>query len=114
MHVDVTTRGPVGRKLARDAAERMTRLERLTHAPLQRGRIVLERERNPRIARGARAVGELYFAGRPVRVHVVASRMDAAVDALTHQLEAQLRRRVDRIIAGKRTPARRARRAGGR
>jgi ribosomal subunit interface protein len=98
MNVMVTVRGEVPNGVVRRANERINSLERYTHGPLTNARVVLTQERNPRIERGARAEGEILFAGRPLRARAQAKSMRAAVDELSDQLADQLRTYIDRLV----------------
>jgi hypothetical protein len=66
---------------------------------------VLTQEANPRIELPARAEARLLLAGKPIRARVAAPAMGAAVDLLAARLRDQLRRYIDRRIAGHRAPA---------
>ncbi len=98
MNVDVTVRGPVSRRAARSAAEKVASLEHLVKGPVMSARIVLTQERNPRIEHQARAEGVIVLAGRPLRGRVTATSMPAAVDAIVDRLGDQLRRHVDQLV----------------
>ena len=104
MHVDVALRGAVPRELAHEAAERISQLEHVTNGPLLHARVVLTQEANRRIELPARAEGELSLAGHPIRARVAAPAMRAAIDALAERLQAQLRRRIDRLVTSHHQP----------
>jgi ribosome-associated translation inhibitor RaiA len=105
MHVDVTVRGPVPQALADRARAGVAALERFVKGPTMAAHVVLTQEHNPRIARPARAEGEVIVAGRPIRARVAAPAMSAAVDDLVERLAEQLRRHVDRLVTRQRMPA---------
>ena len=98
MNVEVTARGAVS-EAAKDAARiKVGRLDRFVKGPILGARVVLVQKRNPRIELPARAEGEINLAGRPIRAHVDAPGMEAAVDELAEHLQRQLRRAVERTI----------------
>jgi ribosome-associated translation inhibitor RaiA len=105
LHVDVTVRGWVPRRMIREATERIARLQQVTDGPILHARVVLSQERNPRLELPARAEGELIFAGRPIRAHAAAPTMRAAVDELAERLQSQLRHHLERLITRKRRAA---------
>ena len=105
MHVDVALRGAVPRELAEEAAARISQLEHVTTGPLLHARVVLTQEANRRIELPARAEGELSLAGHEIRARVAAPAMRAAIDALAERLQAQLRRRIDRLVTRHHHPA---------
>jgi ribosome-associated translation inhibitor RaiA len=105
MYVDVTARGPVPESLMDAAREKVEALDGFVSGSLMSGRVVLTQERNPRLARPARAEGEVILAGQPIRARAEAAAMRAAIDELGDQLREQLRRHVDRMITrGHRSP----------
>ncbi len=103
--VDVTARGDVREEAIKAARLKVGRLGHYVKGPVLAARVVLVQEANPRIERGARAEGEINLAGRPVRAHVAAPTMEAAVDELAEQLQRQLRHAVERMITRQRVPA---------
>ena len=104
MHVDVALRGAVPRELAHEAAERISQLEHVTTGPLLHARVVLTQEANRSIELPARAEAELSLAGHPIRARVAAPGMRAAIDALAERMQAQLRRRIDRLVTRRHHP----------
>jgi ribosomal subunit interface protein len=105
MNIEVTTRGSVAPEMAELARERMTELESAVRRPIVGARVVLQEEENPRIARSARAEGELRLAGQPIRGRVEAENMSQAVNELAERLRQQLRRHADRLVTRRRVPA---------
>jgi ribosome-associated translation inhibitor RaiA len=105
MNVDVTTRGPVAPEMAELARERVAELESAVQRPIAGARVVLQEEENPRIARSARAEGELRLDGHAIRGRVEAESMAQAVGDLAERLRRQLRRHVDRLVTRRRVPA---------
>jgi ribosomal subunit interface protein len=106
MRVEVTVRGEVSWAAKQAARDKIARLENSVDLPVLGARVVLTQERNPRIARPARAEGELNLNGNVVRGHVAAETMVASVDSLYEHLQRQLRSLVDRLVTRHRTPTR--------
>jgi ribosome-associated translation inhibitor RaiA len=106
MQVEVTVRGEVPPELADIARTKVAALEHTVKGSLMRARVVLMQEANPRIARGARAEGEVVLAGHPIRASVAAPVMVAAIDELAERLQDELRAYVERHIDVRRSRAR--------
>ncbi len=104
MDIEVTSRGAVPEQAKEAARAKIGRLDRVVKGPVLGARVVLIQERNPRIELPARAEGEVNLAGRPVRAHVAAPTMEAAVDELAERLQQQLRHAVERMITRQRVP----------
>ncbi|MFN8201645.1 MAG: sigma 54 modulation/S30EA ribosomal C-terminal domain-containing protein [Solirubrobacteraceae bacterium] len=105
MDVDVTTRGQVAPEMAHLAAEKIAEVASVVQEPLDGARVVLTQEENPRIARAARAEGEVRLRRTTIRGRVEAEAMEQAIHDLADRLRQQLRRHVDRLISRSRVPA---------
>lgn len=105
VQVDVTTRGDVGRAALDHARVKLEGLDSFVKGPILGARVVLTRERNPRIPSPARAEAEVNLQGHAVRARAAAPAMDAAVDDVAERLQRHLRRYVERLITREREPA---------
>jgi ribosome-associated translation inhibitor RaiA len=105
MDVDVTTRGPVPQEMAQLAAEKIAEVGAVVAEPLDAARVVLHQGEYPRIARAARAEGEVRLRKSAIRGRVEAETMEQAINDLAERLRHQLRRHVDRLISRSRVPA---------
>jgi ribosomal subunit interface protein len=94
--VAVTARGDVADGDRDHARKRVGALEQHVSDPLLGARVTLTLERNPRLARPARAEAELNVNGHMLRGHVASATMSQAIDELGSHLERQLRDFVER------------------
>jgi ribosome-associated translation inhibitor RaiA len=88
--VAVTTRGVVADADREHARERVGTLDRCVSDPVLGARVMLRRERNPRLERPARAEAELNVNGHMLRGRVASATMAQAIDELGRHLERQL------------------------
>lgn len=105
VNVEVTTRGSVAPGMAELASEKVAALESALRRPLAGGRVVLLQEENPRISQSARAEGEVWLEGSPIRGRVAAETMTQAINDLADRLQLQLRRHADRLATRRRVTA---------
>jgi len=105
INVEVTARGAVSEQARAQAREKIGALGRYVKAPIQGARVVLIRERNPRIADPARVEAELDVKGRMIRAHAQAPTVEAAVDEVVERLQRQLRGFVARLVTKHPEPA---------
>lgn len=105
LNVDVAARGPVAQSALDDARRKVGELRHLVDGPVLGARVVLTQEQNPRLARPARAEGEIDLPGVQVRARAAAASMPSAVDELAERLQRRLRDRIEMIITGQRMRA---------
>lgn len=105
VHVDVITHGTVAAAEVEAAREQVGALDEAISMPILGARVVLTSEANPRIARPARAEGELNLQGTPIHARVSAETMPRAVHDLAQRLEANAHRFRERLTTRKRRPA---------
>jgi ribosomal subunit interface protein len=109
INVEVTARGLVSEQARAQAREKIGALGRYVKGPILGARVVLIKERNPRISDPARVEAELDLKGRMIRAHAQAPTVEAAVDEVVERLQTQLRRFVDRLVTRHRDPDHRPR-----
>lgn len=105
INVEVITHGAVAPEDAEAAREQVATLESAIATRILSARVVLTSEANPRIARPARAEGELNLQGTPIHARVSAETMPRAVHDLAKRLEANAHRFTERITTRKRRGA---------